>query len=195
MADISKEGIQKFLNKQLSYGDIFVFDEIDSTNNVAKQFATQGIGDKALIVAKKQTNGRGRLGRSFLSDGNGIYMSMVIRPTVSVEKILKITAGAAVAVKRVAEKYCEGVKIKWVNDIYIAQKKVCGILAEAITGNEGKIDAVIIGIGVNVFGTCDEYGEELKTIVTTLEEQGGRMLDINRLIAMIYEQLIYIFRT
>ncbi len=193
MANISKENIENALSSDLSRGDIFVFNEVDSTNNIAKQLASQGIGDKSMVVAGKQTNGRGRLGRSFLSNGNGVYMSVVIRPTVSADKILKITAGAAVAVKRVIEKYCNDVKIKWVNDIYISQKKACGILAEAVTGAEGKIDAVIVGIGVNVFGKSDDFGVELKNIVTTMEEQGGKMLDINRIVAQIYEHLITIY--
>lgn len=132
--------------------DLQVFDAVDSTNNVAKEVP---LGDKpVMIIANKQTAGRGRLGRSFSSPaGTGLYMTIALRPDFDLDKALYVTMAAAVAVCRAAETVA-GVKtkIKWVNDVFYQNKKICGILTEAQTNFEnGSIDRLITGIGVNCF--------------------------------------------
>lgn len=188
MSEIKEE----FLKKSLKC-NVIVYDEIDSTNNIAKKLAYDGIEDKTLIVANRQSMGRGRLGRSFLSPDGGIYLSIVLRPELSVEKTLKITSGAAVAVRRVISKYCNDAKIKWVNDIYISGKKVCGILTESATCSDGGLNYVIVGIGINVFGNCNDYGKELKDIVTTIEENSRLKLDKNVIITKVYEEVLNVY--
>lgn len=190
MSEVKKELIEKTLEDIGITGNIIFFDEIDSTNNVAKQLAIQKIESNTLVVAKRQSCGRGRLGRSFMSLGNGIYFSVILRPDSSVENSLKITSGAAVAVRRVLSKYCDDVKIKWVNDIYISEKKVCGILTEAASSDGGTLDYVVVGIGINVFGRHEDFGDELSDIVTTLEENTNSLLDKNLLIASVYKELL-----
>ncbi len=143
---------------------LHVFDIVDSTNNVAKEMP---IGDKPIMVtANKQEAGRGRLGRSFASpSGTGLYMTIALRPDFDLTKSLFVTMAAAVAVCRAIDKVA-GVKprIKWVNDLFLDGKKVCGILTEAQTNFEtGRIDSLIIGIGVNCFP--GSFPEELKEIV------------------------------
>lgn len=149
--------------------ELKVFDEVGSTNDIAKE---SHIGLKPLmIVADKQTAGRGRLGRSFASPGGtGIYMTLALRPPFDPGKSPYVTMAAAVAVCRAIEKTA-GIKgcIKWVNDIFYQQKKVCGILTEAQSNAEtGEIDTLIIGIGVNCFPSI--LPDDLKEIAGYLAE-------------------------
>ena len=152
--------------------ELKVFDQVGSTNDVAKE---SHVGLKPLlIVADRQTAGRGRLGRTFASPGDsGLYMTLALRPTFDLDKSLYVTMAVAVAVCRAIEKVV-GVKgrIKWVNDIFYRNKKVCGILTEAQSNFEtGKIDTLIIGIGVNCFPGA--LPESLKDIAGCLAEVPG----------------------
>ena len=119
--------------------------EIDSTNRVAKDLARQGAPHGTAVLAERQTAGRGRLGRSFFSPEGGLYLSVILCPQCPPEERLLTTPMAAVAVCRAVECLC-GVSpgIKWVNDLYLEGKKLCGILCE---GTEA---AVIVGIGLNL---------------------------------------------
>jgi BirA family biotin operon repressor/biotin-[acetyl-CoA-carboxylase] ligase len=148
--------------------DFFEYDEIDSTNLEAKRFvAKKSTATKQVFLAKKQTGGRGRLGRSFFSpEETGLYMSLLLQID---EKLLDtdlITPAAGVAVCRTIEEFSlEKPKIKWVNDIYLNKKKVCGILTEGILNpKEGKISQVIIGIGVNLFEPKTGFPTEIENI-------------------------------
>lgn len=150
--------------------DLKVFDTVDSTNNIAKELPAGDL--PVMVIANKQEAGRGRLGRSFASPaGTGLYMTVALRPHFDLSKSLYVTMAAAVAVCRAIEKTA-GIKarIKWVNDLFIGGKKVCGILTEAQTNFEtGKIDSLIIGIGVNCFP--GSFPEELKEIVGAVSPQ------------------------
>lgn len=132
---------------------IDVFKTIDSTNNFAKSLAQLGAVHGTTVVSEVQTQGKGRMGRDFYSPmGMGIYMSVIIRPKLSVEQSLLITSCAAVAVADAVEKVA-GIdcKIKWVNDIYAGGKKLCGILTEAsVDVEQGGLEYAIVGIGLNV---------------------------------------------
>ena len=152
--------------------ELKVFDEVGSTNDIAKE---SHIGLKPLmVVSDRQTAGRGRLGRTFASPGDsGLYMTLALRPTFDLDKSLYVTMAAAVAVCRAIEKVA-GIKgrIKWVNDIFYQNKKVCGILTEAQSNFEtGKIDTLIIGIGVNCFPGA--LPKELKEIAGCLAAEPG----------------------
>lgn len=117
----------------------------DSTNRVAKELARQGAPHGTAVLAKRQTAGRGRLGRAFFSPEGGLYLSVILRPQCPVEDRALMTPMAAVAVCRALERVCGASPgIKWVNDLYIGSKKLCGILCE------GCGDAVIVGIGLNL---------------------------------------------
>ena len=113
--------------------NVVVFDEVDSTNTVAKSIAEQGANEWTVVISSRQTGGRGRLGRSFFSpDGTGLYMSIILRPSFGVDAALNITASAAVAVTRAIEKLTDKVPlIKWVNDVFVDGKKVCRIRTHA----------------------------------------------------------------
>ncbi len=145
-----------------------VFEEIDSTNLEAKRRA-QDITDTIpqLILAEHQTAGRGRMGRQFYSpQSTGLYMSYTYTPKTEFSDSVTVTAAASVAVVRAIERLTDlAPKIKWVNDIYIDGKKVCGILTEAVTGKNVKI---IVGIGVNI--TTENFPDEVKNIATALNK-------------------------
>lgn len=158
---------------------LLCYEEIDSTNSEAKRLIEQGEyeGDTPLvIVARSQSLGRGRHGKSFCSPaGTGVYMSIVIAPGCPISGQVTITTRVAVAVARAIER-CTGTApgIKWVNDLFLNGKKVCGILCEAVNDYEkGTLDKVIIGVGVNV--GYSEMPGELKDIAgSILSEESTR---------------------
>ena len=136
--------------------DVSYFESIDSTNTYCKRLLADGKGGEFLVIANNQTAGRGRQGKSFYSPSEtGIYFSLVIRPDTSLQNAVTATTAASVAVCKAIEKLTDlKPKIKWVNDVYLNGKKVCGILTEATTDFEsGIVDSVIIGIGINISTT------------------------------------------
>lgn len=173
--------------------DLRVFDVIDSTNTYAKDVDVTML-KPLLVAADRQTAGRGRLGRTFASpSGTGIYMTIALRPTFDLDKALYVTMAVAVAVCRAMEKVA-GVRgrIKWVNDIFYKQKKVCGILTEAQTNFEtGKIDKLIIGIGINCFP--GNLPEELKDIAGPLADSTDAF-SRGKLVAEIFNETIEILK-
>ena len=148
---LSAERIKANLKSDLA---VHYYPEIDSTNTQAKRLlAENGTALPALIAANGQTAGRGRQGKSFYSPADtGVYFSLVLNPGISLQSAVGATTAAAVAVCRAVERLTDAEpKIKWVNDVYIGNSKICGILTEAVTDFEsGTVSAVIIGIGVNI---------------------------------------------
>lgn len=187
---LSAQGIMKYLLSEYQNMDIRVERETESTNAAVREYAEQGMQEGFLLVAGEQTKGRGRYGRTFFSpQGTGVYFSLLLRPKgVLAQQGTGLTAMAAVAM-------CEAVKelsgkptgIKWVNDIYVNGKKVCGILTEASMGLEsGRLDYVILGVGVNVYPPETGFPESLidKAGVVFDEMQDDMK---NRLIALFLE--------
>ena len=165
---LSAEGIKLHLSGDAAAADIIVFDDIDSTNLEAKRMAANGAKNAAVIVANSQTLGRGRFGRTFYSpEGCGIYMSILLKPTAEqLSEAVMLTTAAAVAVCRAAAKLGNiSPGIKWVNDIYVNDKKVCGILSEAVFDIEsGSIGSVVIGIGINFKQGSQPLPEDISNI-------------------------------
>ncbi len=187
---LSKEIIiLKKKSKKLG-SEIIILEEISSTNNYAKELAANGAAHGTVVIAEKQSSGNGRLGRKFESPpGIGLYMSVIIRPEFHIEFAPLITSVAAVASAEAVEQLCGcDVGIKWVNDLYMNGKKICGILTEASLGLEmNMLDFAVIGIGVNV--RSFDFGKELKSRVTTVEDASGRIISRNELCALILERL------
>lgn len=169
---LSAEGILPHLMRQdIQREQIFVYKTVESTNQLAKKMAVEGAGHGTILLAEEQTNGRGRLGRSFYSpSGTGLYMSVLLRPTGSAEQALTVTTTAAVAVCRALEKtYRISPGIKWVNDIFYQDRKICGILAEAVSDFQtGTVESLILGIGINIYPPEQGFPEELKRIAGTV---------------------------
>ncbi len=144
-------------------------DRVDSTNNYLKQRAAQGAPHGLVVTAEEQTGGRGRMGRSFSSPrGKGLYLSALLRPPVEPVQALELTAWTAVAVCRALESLT-GLHpaVKWMNDVQLEEKKLCGILAELGTAG-GRLDYVVVGIGINVAQTAADFPPEVAPLATSL---------------------------
>lgn len=143
---------------------VYVYDTLESSNRTAKLLALDGAVHGTLVLTAHQTAGRGRLGRSFESPaGKGVYLSVVLRPDLHTASAQTLTIAAAVAVCRAVEKLC-GIRlgIKWVNDLYYQGKKVCGILTEGCPDLEtGHLDWLVVGIGLNLTTTAEDFPPEL----------------------------------
>ena len=162
---ISADSIKKYLTVPIN--NIEVYKTVTSTNDLAKQYALDLKPEGTVIVAREQTAGRGRKGRSFYSPmSTGVYISVLLRPELTAEKTLYITTAAAVAVAKAIEKISgKEAKIKWVNDIFVDGKKVCGILTEgAIDFETGKMQYAVLGIGVNIKKPENDFPSEIQNI-------------------------------
>lgn len=186
---ISAENIKSHLKNNV---DIRVFDTIDSTNNEAKRCSNDLSDLPMLFVANHQHSGRGRLGRNFYSPKDtGLYMSLMLKQKGSPENIVCITTATAVCVCNCIKELCDiDPKIKWVNDIYIYNKKVCGILCEAVTNPDTLcIDGIIIGIGINISTT--DFPIEISDIATSIKQN----IDKAKLCALITDCIINMYDT
>ena len=176
MIKITEENIKKHLCCN-SY-EFEIFDKIDSTNTYARNVLKDG----KVIISDMQKNGRGRMGRNFYSpEDNGIYMSVVLKVDKEYSDLDLFTVAVASitlsAIEKVTGKTCF---VKWVNDIFLNDKKVSGILCENVLSKDGKkIEYIIIGIGINVKSVKD-FPMDLKDIAGCIEE-----IDRNILIAEI----------
>lgn len=170
---------------------VFAFDELASTNDEAKRRILAGSTGRQLIIASHQTKGRGRIDRSFFSPAEtGLYMSLIPGGSLSFENAVLATTAAAVAVVRAVDRLTPlRPQIKWVNDIYLNGKKICGILAEAVAHPEtGALAGIVIGIGINL--TTTEFPPELDGIAASL---GSCAPDRNELCAAVCNELLSIF--
>ena len=178
----------KRIEKQTKKIKIDCLKNIDSTNTKAILLAQSGAKEGTAVTAIRQTAGKGRLGRSFVSEKGGVYFSIVLRPQIKPEETLFITVAAAVAAARAIEKV-SGKKcdIKWVNDVYINNKKVCGILNEG-GFNNGALDYVVLGVGINLFAPKNGFPSNLP-LADSVFDKKSKILLKNR----IKEQTIAIF--
>lgn len=165
--------------------DIIILDEADSTNNYIKKRINL-LNSNSIVIAKKQTSGRGRRGRSFLSPVGGLYLSILSNHNGDLNESSYPTVVAAVAVCRAIEEcyniYCD---IKWVNDIYINGKKLCGILCESTSIK----DSIIIGIGINISTPPEGFPDEISDIATALSDYAN-VSDLSKFIAKLYDNII-----
>lgn len=155
----------------MAFDNIIWLDRVDSTNDRLKELAAQGAPEGTVVVAAEQTAGRGTAGRSFFSPaGEGLYLSVLLRPKATVEELLTLTGWAAVAVRGAVEKACGApCQIKWLNDIYLNGKKLCGILAEL----SPTLDYVVLGVGINLVQSAETFARQgLAEIATSLSAEG-----------------------
>lgn len=185
---IKRDEISKNLNTKYIGKDIYIFNEVMSTNTIAKFLSMNGVGNGAVVISEKQTKARGRSGKNWESPLGGVWLSIILNPNVNHSKIPLITFATGVAVentlKRIGVKNAE---IKWPNDILIHGKKVCGILTEAIT-SFNTIESVIIGVGIDANISIENFPEELRENMTTLNDEIGEKVDENLLIKLFLEE-------
>ena len=189
------EAVRAHLGETALIGrELLVLDEVDSTNTRIKQEYADVKQDGFALLAHRQTAGRGRIGRSFASPlGDGLYLSVLLRPNLPPEKINFITTAAAVAVCRAIEAvagFAPG--IKWVNDILMKGRKLCGILVEAGFTGGGTLDYAVLGIGVNLRFDSAAH-PELADIAGGLEDFAAGAVDGAALAAAILRELDRIY--
>ncbi len=166
---LSAESIAPYLWGKAKSFQLDVRKTVTSTNTLAKEMAIAGAPEGTVLIATEQTKGRGRMGRSFYSPAStGLYMSLILRPKLDLNDSLLITTSAAVAVASAIEKLTGNlVQIKWVNDIFMNGKKVCGILTEASLNVEnGGLEYAVVGIGINV--TTNDFPDDIKAIAGSI---------------------------
>lgn len=173
---LSVQGIQKYLKENCAGLKMMVLSAVDSTNAIVKEKAADGAEEGTVILANCQTDGRGRVGRNFYSPADtGIYLSLLLRPRCcTAQEALKYTIIAAVSACQAIEYTSkETAMIKWVNDIYINEKKVGGILTEGSFSIEnGFMDYIVMGIGLNVYPPRNGFpGEIAETAGAIFQEQ------------------------
>ena len=168
--------------------DYFYYPSIDSTNRQARILASQGYPEGTVVVADMQTDGRGRRGRSWYSPaGQGIYMSLILRPRIPLKEISRISLMPAVALaETLQEELGLAARIKWPNDILINHKKIAGILSEAITDMDG-IEFVVIGMGLNINNPESDFPDDFRTdptsILTEMKQPASRVRILQSLLA------------
>lgn len=191
---LSEEGIRLELTNE-AVKEVAVFRTIDSTNLEVKRRALQGEKEGLVVVSESQTAGRGRLGRSFFSPlGTGIYFSILLEPKLNATDAILLTTAASVAVVRAIRRVTDlEPSIKWVNDVYLGDKKVCGILTEAMTDFENSsIQYIVVGIGINYKEPPEGFPEEVKDIAGALVG-GDEKIPRNKLVAAVLDEFFTIY--
>lgn len=169
-----------------------VLDTVDSTNTRLKQLAAAGAPEGTAVLADCQLQGRGRRGRDFTSPrGAGIYLSVLLRPEAPPRQLMCLTALTAVAAGRaVAE--CAGVQpgIKWVNDLVLGSRKICGILTElSVSGTRGLTDYAVVGVGINCSQRREDFPPPLRQMAGSIASETGRPVCRSALAAALVRQL------
>jgi len=174
--------IRHELNQTMFGGHIHAFNQVSSTNDVAKQLAKQGAPEGTLVVAEQQTRGRGRYSRKWSSPPFvGLWFSFVLRPKVHGENVGLVALLSSVAV---AELLCEStaqVTLKWPNDVLVQGRKVCGVLGET-DFHGARLSHVVLGIGLNVNQTADMFLPHLADRVISLRMAKGEIIDREQLL-------------
>ncbi len=169
--------------------EIYIFTEVTSTNDVAKELAIKGAREGTIVIAETQSRGRGRLGRKWVSPEGGMWFSIILRPKVDPEGALKLTLmTAAVVAKVISDTFRLKAEVKWPNDIVINGKKVCGILTEARTKGD-MVDFVVIGVGLNANINLDSFPKHLGKSLTSLREELKEDINRKRFLCALLEEL------
>lgn len=188
--ELDQVTLTEIMETQIIGKRIEVHQAIDSTNNRARELALEGVEEGTLIIAETQLEGRGRHGRNWISPkGKGIWMSLILRPNLPPDQAPRITAIAAVAIRKALNRATGlDIGIKWPNDIIIAGKKVCGILTE-MHADIDRIHYVVVGMGINVNMTQEDFPTDISSTATSLRIALDRNLDRRQLIALIMEEI------
>ncbi len=185
MLNISENAIREYLTFPVP--EIIILDSVDSTNSYLKKLSEENIKKGTVVIAKNQTKGRGRTGNSFFSPNGGLYMSILLDSGLNTEFV---TAISGVALCRAIKKCTDFLpKIKWVNDIYIDKKKICGILAEGTVSPDGSLKNIILGIGLNILAPKEGFPEDIKHKAGAIFKQDMPINAENKITAEIINSL------
>ena len=193
---LSESGVRRYLTGEARSLDLHVYDAVSSTNLVLRELAGKGAPEGTVVIPSRQTGGRGRRGRSFFSpEGTGVYVSLLLKPKIAPDAATLITTTAAVAVCGAVEALSgEPASIKWVNDVFLRGKKVCGILTEGSFDMEsGQFEYAVLGTGINVYEPAGGFPQEIREIagsVLTSPTPDGK----NRMIAEYLNRFLPLYR-
>ena len=187
---LQKEQIEQYLTSNRFGHPIHYFEECPSTQPIAHKLAQENAADGTIVICEEQTAGKGRLSRVWKSSkGKGIWMSVIIRPDIPPIKAPQFTLIAAVAVTRAIEDVANvRAEIKWPNDLLINGKKCTGILTE-LQADIDRVQAIILGIGVNVNQDMEDFSEDIQHIATSIKMVSGIHVDRGELVARILHHL------
>ena len=188
---LTEAEIRGFLGPTAIVGrELRCFQELDSTSTYLK--AQGDAPDGTVAVADSQTAGRGRMDRSFQSPkGQGIYLSVLLRPPLPPDRLPPVTALAGVAVCAAVERVC-GARpgLKWPNDPVLNGKKLCGILTElSLEAETGRVQSLVLGIGINVGQGPEDFTPEVREMATSLRQELGKPVSRPQLTAALLEEL------
>jgi BirA family biotin operon repressor/biotin-[acetyl-CoA-carboxylase] ligase len=166
---------------------LLVFDDLDSTNTTAKEFARAGAEEGTIVIARTQIQGRGRFERIWQSPAGGVYLSLILRPKVSIEKTSLLPFVAALAVTKTIESYGKHATIKWPNDVRVNGKKIAGILLES-EGNGHMMNYVVVGIGMNLNIDIKELSSDIRPQSTSLFHELSYPVDYHEFLKTFLKQ-------
>ena len=175
---------------------LHTYDCLPSTNSELKRLADAGAPQGTIVIAREQTAGRGRLGRSFHSQKDtGLYMSFLLRPNCPPTQLMHLTCAAGVATVHAIEKACgTQPRLKWINDLVLDGKKLGGILTElSICPQTGLAEYAVVGIGINCLHS--RFPEELSCIATSLLLSSGKTVSPAALAAFLAQELTDMAKT
>lgn len=165
-------------------------DEVGSTNDLARQLAARGASHGTIVVARRQSAGRGRRGRSWLDvEGDQVFLSLILRPALPPERASELTLLSAVAVAEALEANGVAPQLKWPNDLEVEDRKLGGILSEMSTDSDGKLESVVVGIGINVNAPAEAFPDEVRLRATSVQVATGSTGSCAAIIASICERL------
>ena len=171
---------------------ILRFDELESTNTEAMNQARRGADEGLCVVAGRQSAGRGRYGRAWISEpGTGLYFSVVLRPKIEIRFLPLITLTIAVAVYETVKSFGLQPDIKWANDVHVGGKKISGILAETVDTPNGA--AIVAGIGINL--KSSNFPAEIAAVATSIEAETNENPDAEKLLEILTAELDEFYRT
>ncbi len=167
--------IEEGLTTRVMGRTLFYRDEIDSTSSLALKLASEGADHGTTVIAARQTAGRGRRGRSWLSlPGEQLFLSVILRTSLPAGRVFELKLVAAVALAEALETCGIVPGIKWPNDIEVDGRKLAGILCEGLFDAGGQLEAAVVGVGVNVDAAPEEIPEELRGRATSIRAETGR---------------------
>ncbi len=193
--NLNQEYLRKNLAGKFIGHPLYYYEEIGSTNDEAFHLGVAGAPEGTVLIAESQMAGKGRMQRVWYSPpGANIYTSIILRPMFEAPRAPQISIAAGVAVAEILEDYCPGkVRLKWPNDVLIEGKKICGILAQ-MKMSGGDIDFIVVGIGMNINLSYEQFPKDIQKIATSLSIETGREISRADLIIRLYENVAKWYR-
>ncbi len=184
---VEPEELMVYLKAPTFGREVRYFKSVPTTQTIAHQWAKEGAKEGALVIAEEQTAGKGRLGNRWFSPSKqGIWTSLILRPSISINEASHITILSSFAIYKAIWKYTKlPLQLKWPNDLLIKGKKICGILTE-LKGEQDQLDYLVVGVGINVHRT--DHLSHVNKAITSLSREWGRPIRRAALLAVILEE-------